>query len=274
MIAAVLPAVLILIYVFVKDRTEREPAGLLISLVLLGFVATVFAVIAETIGEIIFSFIPFSSEDRENFWKYLLVVGLSEEFFKYICMRFRTWNNKNFNCSFDGVVYAVFVSLGFALLENILYVFNGGLSTAIIRAFTAIPGHAAFGVFMGVFYTVAKRFKMQGNLVAASAFETVAVAIPTLIHGIYDYSTTLQTIWLFIFFIIALFIVAFIMIRHMSKQDAILHDEGAEGVPNEDIPVIQVPNDGPTSSVGHVIIEPTKHDPTKKLTNYRTGSNK
>ncbi len=153
--AASLPALFILLYVYKKDRTEPEPGSLLFHLVLLGFLAAVIAIIAEFIGELFLSFFELPTVTDRNFWDYFFVVALSEEFFKYILMRKRTWKEIFFNCSFDGVVYAVFISLGFAILENFLYVFDGGIVTALIRAVTAIPGHARFGVFMGIFYAMA-----------------------------------------------------------------------------------------------------------------------
>ncbi len=271
--AAALPAIVILFYVYIKDRTEREPGGLLMKLVLGGFLATVFAVLFELLGEKLFAYIPFSSENQMNFWKFMIVVALTEEFFKYLLMRLITWKNPNFNCLFDGVVYAVFTSLGFAILENVFYIIEGGLSTALIRAVTAIPGHASFGVFMGVFYAFAKKQQNMGNQGISSLFRFLAVAIATLAHGIYDYSTTLQSIWGFIGFIIVLFIVSSIMIRKMSKHDKVLDDTGIPDTEiqiNEDgIPVVKIPDDGPTSSVGRVIIEPARRDPSKKHTNYR-----
>ena len=85
---------------------------------------------------------------------YFVIVAIAEESSKYFFLKKRTWNNPEFNCQYDGVVYAVFVSLGFALWENINYVLSYGFSTAIVRAITAIPGHACFGVFMGVFLSL------------------------------------------------------------------------------------------------------------------------
>jgi RsiW-degrading membrane proteinase PrsW (M82 family) len=66
------------------------------------------------------------------------------------------YNNKNFNEPFDGIVYAVIVSMGFATIENIIYVFQYGFATGILRLFTAVPAHAAFGILMGYFLGKAK----------------------------------------------------------------------------------------------------------------------
>ena len=112
--AAVIPAVILLLQVYRADRLEKEPTGLLISLLVFGVIATALAIVTETIGEnILLSF--FDETDLgylilSNF----IVVALSEEGFKLLLLRWRTWRSPNFNCPFDGVVYAVFVSLGFA----------------------------------------------------------------------------------------------------------------------------------------------------------------
>ena len=78
-----------------------------------------------------------------------MVPGFIEEGVKYRVLLRRTWNEPHFNHRFDGVVYGVFVSLGFAAVENVLYVLTSGFSTAVVRAIFSIPGHAMFGVVMG-----------------------------------------------------------------------------------------------------------------------------
>lgn len=83
------------------------------------------------------------------FLAYFVVPGFIEEGIKYRVLLRRTWNEPNFNYRFDGVVYAVFVSLGFAAVENVMYVLTSGFSTAVARAIFSIPGHAMFGVVMG-----------------------------------------------------------------------------------------------------------------------------
>ena len=161
--AAVIPAVILMLYIYRSDRLEREPVGLLVKLALLGVLATVFAMIGEKLGFFLLRGLNQSSAAYQLLMNFL-VVGLCEEGFKYLLLRGSTWNNPNFNCRYDGVVYAVFLSLGFALWENISYVFAFGLSAAMIRAVTAIPGHAAFGVFMGAWYGQAKAQERAGNL--------------------------------------------------------------------------------------------------------------
>ena len=148
-----------------------------------------------------------------------VVVGLSEEGFKYLLLRMTTWNSPEFNCRFDGVVYAVFVSLGFALWENISYVFTYGLGTALVRAITAVPGHACFGVFMGTWYGLAKKQQLWGQEDLSVVSRTMAVALPVIIHGTYDLLATLGNTWIFIIFIAVMFAISFATIKRHSVQD-------------------------------------------------------
>lgn len=219
--AAAVPAVLLLVYVYKIDRLEHEPPGLIIGLVLLGMLATIIALVLETAGV---RFISAYSGDAFAYRLlfYYIVVACSEEGAKYLLMRFKTWNSSAFNCQFDGVVYAVSVSLGFALLENIMYVLQYGMATAVVRAFTAVPGHACFGVFMGAWYGHAKRFSSYGRRGAATLCRVMAFVLPMFVHGSYDYIATMgnnDLTLLFLVFVIVLFVIAFFMVRKLSKTD-------------------------------------------------------
>ena len=161
---------------------------------------------------------------------YFGIVAFSEEGAKYILLRRRTWRSDAFNCQFDGVVYAVFVSLGFALWENLGYVAMYGLSTALVRAVTAVPGHACFGVFMGVYYGRAKRYDNDGDFVNAKRCRTMAVLMPALLHGAYDFIATMEDPnceWMFLVFVLALFAVSLKLVRVGSRSDRYI--DGGEG---------------------------------------------
>jgi RsiW-degrading membrane proteinase PrsW (M82 family) len=118
----------------------------------------------------------------EQFFNAFFKVALIEEFSKFIFVRFVLYRNKNFNEPFDGIVYSVIVSMGFATVENIVYVFQYGFATGILRLFTAVPAHAAFGILMGYFLGKAK-FTHRRNFYLSVA----ALLIPTVFHGTYDY---------------------------------------------------------------------------------------
>jgi len=153
---------------------------------------------------------------------YFVIVALSEERAKYFFMRRRTWEDPEFNCQYDGVVYAVFVSLGFALWENVSYVLNFGFSTALVRAVTAIPGHACFGVFMGVFYGAARKYADYGMPALSKTFRVLAVLVPALLHGAYDYIASMEVMqqgWTFAIFIAILFALSYFVAVTASKKD-------------------------------------------------------
>lgn len=229
--AAVVPAVFLLIRVYRADRLEPEPSGLLLSLILRGVFATVIAMVLEELGSALLGSVYAENSLPYNVIMYFVIVAFSEEGAKYILLRRRTWRSDAFNCQFDGVVYAVFVSLGFALWENLGYVAMYGLSTALVRAVTAVPGHACFGVFMGVWYGLAKRLHGQGKDGASKLCRVLALLLSAFLHGCYDYIATIESVhygWLFAAFVAVLFTVAFILVKRQSRRDRYLNNYDAE----------------------------------------------
>ena len=220
--AAVIPAVFLLVHVYRADKLENEPAPLLISLVLHGIAATFIALLLERFGSwLLGRYFPENSTPY-NVLMYFVVVAFSEEGAKYFLLKRRTWRSAAFNCQFDGVVYAVFVALGFALWENISYVLLYGLSTALVRAVTAVPGHACFGVFMGAFYGMAKRYSNYGYEVQSKRCRHLAVLLPTVLHGFYDFIATSESRfseWAFLLFVIVLFLITSRMVKNLSRED-------------------------------------------------------
>lgn len=196
LVSAIVPVFLIIFYVYLKDKYDREPKRLLLLHFILGAFVSILitTVLYTTIG----FFIEFDRNSMiQQFIYAFFVVALIEEFSKYVIVRFIAQPNKKFDEPFDGIIYAVMVSMGFAATENILYVFNGGLGVALVRAFTALPAHATFGILMGFYMGKAKfsshrmRFNLTGLLLAI------------LFHGAYDF-------FLFIDFIPGIWIGAFI----------------------------------------------------------------
>ena len=224
--AAIIPAIFLLVYVYRADRLEPEPPTLLLRLIFYGIAATLFALAAEHAGSLVLGM--FFGKRRTRLYYVLFfgcVVALAEEGAKYYLLKKSTWNHPAFDCQFDGVVYAVFVSMGFALWENITYVMRYGLGTALIRAVTAVPGHACFGVFMGVFYGLAKRKELRGEKEQAGFCRLLALFIPVLAHGTYDYIAAVgsrENSWYFIAFVAFLFLTAFHTVRVESGRDAYL----------------------------------------------------
>lgn len=176
---ALAPGVAIGVYIYLKDHHEREPLGLLIKSFLFG-IGSIF--ITLIISDIIGRFITIDeSSVTEQAVHAFLIVALVEEFSKFIFVRGILYRNPNFNEPFDGIVYSVMVSMGFATFENILYAINGGLGTALVRMFTAVPAHASFAILMGYFLGKAK-FEHK-----KSHYALYALGVATLFHGAYDY---------------------------------------------------------------------------------------
>ncbi len=194
---ATTPVFIIIIYIYLKDKYEREPKRLMLFNFLCGAIVSI---IITTFLYVIID-IPFPLRNKtsvfEQFIKAFFVVGLTEEFSKYIIVRYYAQTHKEFNEPFDGIVYAVMVSMGFAATENIMYVFQGGIEAAVIRAFTAVPAHAIFAILMGYFMGKAK---FSNNRVILNL---TGLLLAALFHGTYDF-------FLFIDFIPGIWVGAFI----------------------------------------------------------------
>ncbi len=220
--AAVIPAVVLLVKVYKADHLDKESPRLLWNLVVRGVIATVFAMLTEWIGEFVLSSFVQEGTVLYNFLLYFIVVAVSEEGFKYLLMKQRTWKDPEFNFQFDGVVYAVFVSLGFALWENISYVLMYGFGTALVRAVTAVPGHACFGVFMGAWYGLAKKYESYRMPSQSKACRVVALLSSILMHGCYDFTASIENqnyAWIFVAFVVVMFLIAFRLVKKLSQND-------------------------------------------------------
>ena len=179
---AIAPVAFLLIYIYEKDVIAKEPKSALIKAFCGGAFLTVIAVfITNAIWTAIFT----EASEWENpilsaFGQAFLEAALPEEFFKFLVLYALVWKSKDFDENFDGIVYAVFVSMGFACTENIMYTFENGEGTGIMRAFTAVPGHFFDAVIMGYYFSLAKFTNNTRNNLLKSLFYAV------IAHGIYD----------------------------------------------------------------------------------------
>lgn len=234
LLLAVFPALVLITYIYYKDSHDKEPVGLLIQLFLLGVGSIIPAIIIEAIGEAIINIFFYDGTLIYNFVYSFFVIALAEEGFKFLFTYVRTWNCRDFNHKFDGIVYAMLVSLGFATLENILYVFQGGLSTAIMRALLSVPSHAIDAVFMGYYYGLAKYDESSGKTASKNTHLALSLIIPVLLHGFYDFClfhSTLLTTALFFIFVVIMDIAAIVRINISSKQDQIIYQRMYQAYP-------------------------------------------
>ena len=223
LLLAVLPGIVLFRAVRGQDKIEKEPAGLMLALFIGGALTTVSAILLGQLGNVVLldGLAPTSLEYLllDNF----IVTALVEEGGKYFVLKRRTWRHPAFNYTFDAVVYAVTAALGFAVLENILYVMDGDITTALLRAVFSVPGHAFDGVFMGYYYGLAKAAWTAGDRRATRGALRKALWVPVLLHGFYDFcletESGLFTI-IFIVFDIALTVFAIRRIKKLSRSDA------------------------------------------------------
>lgn len=220
---AVLPAVLLLIYINRQDKIEKEPMGLLLHLLLMGVLAGFLAMILETVGTFILNL--FGLPESGVLYTVLMafiVVAASEEGAKYFLMHKRVWNNPNFNYRFDGIIYSVFTSLGFAAMENILYGISYGPSVLLSRALLSIPGHMSFGVVFGIYYGRARMQANMGQPEAAKSNIWKGYLLSVFVHGLYDACAMLGTTTSMVVFavvVIAIYVLVFRTVRQEARTD-------------------------------------------------------
>lgn len=172
---SVLPVVLLMIYIYRQDKYEKEPIGLLIRAFVGGMIAIPLDLALVTLIHGVFY-------SETVFYSAFIEAGFCEEFCKFAILFLTIWWNKNFNEYMDGIVYATFVGLGFACVENILYVFGGGIGTGIVRALLSVPGHFLFAVIMGYFFSLAK-FNEKGRF----GYLMTGLFGAVLAHGLFDW---------------------------------------------------------------------------------------
>ncbi len=232
-VIATIPAVALMLYIYNQDKIEKEPRDLLWKLAGLGVLAALAASLLETAGEFLLTGqLPSDMPVYPVFYAFL-VVATAEEGMKYLLMKKITWKHPAFDYKFDAIVYSVFCSLGFAAFENILYVWNYGLSVAVVRAIISIPGHMSFAVAMGYFYGLGKLYANRGDEKKSTKCLWTAFISASLIHGFFDACLMLEnavaTI-VFLVFIVVLYIVIFRLIRKESKGDFAIVEKPVEGV--------------------------------------------
>ena len=229
LLAALIPAIFLMVQVYRLDRIEKEPAGLLLRLAVFAALSGLVAGVVEGALTRVLGLVL-----REGSMLYLaaenfLAVALVEEACKrWPVMKF-AWNHPAFDYRFDAVVYCVFSALGFAALENILYVAEYGFSVAVSRALLSVPGHCFFAVYMGVYLGQAKmaeraaqRYYIELPDETPGPYLRASLLVPTLLHGFWDFSLSvgggLMTA-LFYLFVAAFFIDAYRKLRFASGSD-------------------------------------------------------
>ena len=181
LILAIAPGVAISSYIIFKDEYNKEPRKHLIISFILGIISIVPAMVLE-LPLLRANQMTFFSSTFGNALKAFLMVALPEELAKFLMLKFYAYRQPEYDEPFDGIVYAVMVGMGFATAENIMYVYEYGIATGVVRMFLAVPAHATFAIIMGYFMGKAKfSQKRESYLLLAGLFWAV------VFHGSYDF---------------------------------------------------------------------------------------
>ena len=216
---ALLPVFLILYYVYIKDR-DPEPIKTVASTFGLGALSCIPAILLELLAEYVLNQTPLDADSSlyhraHMFWG----VAAIEEVCKWSVVMIYVWKHKDFDDSYDAIVYCVSASLGFAAAENLLYVAQNGFTVALLRALTSIPGHACFGVFMGFFVAKAKYYYSHERIQLFRGRMAMALIAPIIVHGEYDYLLTVNEVWFFLILIAIADVLGVLIIHHSFKDD-------------------------------------------------------
>ena len=223
-IVSALPVFLIGMYIYKKDK-QKEPTKLLVKLFLGGMLSCLLVLLITPIQNLIF---PFFKSDTSTlnlgqlFIYVFIGVALIEEFCKWIMVYLISYKDENFDELYDAMLYCIFVSLGFAFFENLLYVYLQGFFTGILRAVLAVPGHACDGMFMGYFFGLAKQNALHNNNSLKTKNILLSILVPIITHGIYDYCIFTQNIIfiiIFFIFVIAMYIITINQIKKVSSYN-------------------------------------------------------
>ena len=225
---SILPTLLIGYFVNKKDN-NKEPLTALITFFSMGIIS---ALLVITVSYFLEKLIPFLGKSTyymstiEFIIEVLFEVALIEELSKWLVVYFIGYKNKEFDETYDIIVYSIFTALGFATFENIQFVMEqSSLLLAVQRAIFSVPGHVAFAIFMSYYLCKAKISKLQGNKKEERNNIIKSIVIPTLAHAIFDFCLFAdKDIYLIIFysFSIVLFLLAFEKLKILYKNNASL----------------------------------------------------
>lgn len=183
---SIAPGIAICLYIFLKDRFNKEPKLNLFVCFLLGCISILPAVLIQ-----LFTTKPVEHLMGEGiaftaFFSYV-IVAISEEGSKYVMLRYYAFPKKSFDEPFDGIVYSVMVGMGFATVENIGYVMQHGIGTAFLRMFLSVPAHATFAILMGYFVGKAKFIPAKRNF-----YLFLGLFWAVFFHGTFDFLLFMQ----------------------------------------------------------------------------------
>ncbi len=196
-VIAITPGIALALSVYFTDRYDKEPLALLIKVFVLGALSVIPTALVE---RFLLGFNVFTGVLSAAFTAFI-VAGLTEEFFKRSVVLLTAFKSKAFDEKLDGIVYAIFSALGFATVENIVYVvfrFTTNPHIGIYRGIFSVPAHMLFGVTMGYYLSLAKFTKDEG---LKRKYLRKSWYVPAILHGIFNFILMTQIAYAFFIFI-------------------------------------------------------------------------
>lgn len=226
---AMIPSLIIGFIIYKKDIIEKEPISLLLKLFLLGILSTGVALFLEIYAEELF---PFSLNNSilSILFRSFIIISFCEELVKWLFTYVICWKNNNFNYMYDAIVYCVFISLGFATIENIIAVLSNdrGVILALKRGLITVPAHAFFGIISGYYMALAKKYEKRRWHKKGKKNLILSLIIPILVHGLFDFllfmSSKLSLIILTIFIVYLYISSYFKIIKFSNKKSKIIRE--------------------------------------------------
>ena len=242
-LASIIPVLIILAVIYNMSEVKKQPLWLLFILFLGGILSWVMVrYISRFLGNDIYKSQIEINEALGNKGFFLVsfgIIAIIEEMSKYIVITIMCFKNKYFKNPYDAIMYAVCISLGFAFVENIMYINNYGMGVAISRAIFSIPAHASFGIIMGYYLGVSKLCRDKGEANASALTRYSAFFIPLIFHGFYDFLLNFNTESIYIIFLIYVIIMYAFVILLLFRLNRV-DDKWLRHQKNDSIPVYEV----------------------------------
>lgn len=198
LVLAIAPVATIILWIYLKDKYDKEPVITLSKFFILGILVSALAIYVEEL------LIKLNTFSKIGYMIYIsfIVAGLTEEGLKALILIPNLVREKNFNEKLDGIIYSVFLSLGFATVENIIYILfedpTSVFQVSIIRAIISIPAHMMFAIIMGYYIS---KYKFNSSKYKPKTYLIISIIVPILLHGIFDFILMIPYRWSIIVFI-------------------------------------------------------------------------
>lgn len=212
-IIAITPGIALAMGLYLTDRYDREPVRLLLRLFLYGMLAAVPTIVVERFLSNVNIFRGILSAA----WTAYIVAGFTEEFFKRLVVMRLAYHHYAFDEKLDGIIYCAYSALGFATIENLMYVLSGYDADPYIglyRGVLSVPAHMLFAITMGYYLSLAK---FSPDKESRRRFFSLSLVMPMLFHGTFNFILMSRIHLLMILFIPFVIYMWFVNLRRLNR---------------------------------------------------------